>query len=400
MVPRTIRLLARRCATVGLAAVAVACGGPAPAPAPEPATPPDPCILPTGDPGEPRELVVAAVRPEDSAIVAGTQPKTLIRLDCTGAARPAAAESWTADSSRRTWTFVLSPSATAITAASAAAEWRSRPEAATTLRQGGVESVVPLDARRLVVTLLWPDSLPALFAHPSLGLVTDSLPAAGTSFVFRRPTSGDLRDALEDGADVVRSGDPVIVQYARSREDYAASSLPWTRTYLLIIPAEREKFGALIPGDSASFRAALARDAVPGEARGAEPPYWWDARRNCPPADELPRPQPSAVTNVVVFAHGDPVAQALAERVAALSGNRTVPTPERSLPGGVLGGYAWAYVVALPRTPLIQCRELVRWPPGSVVVPLVDTRMTAIVRRGVPPLTVDFDGTLRAVDPP
>ncbi|MGH7581316.1 MAG: hypothetical protein ACREM9_14135 [Gemmatimonadales bacterium] len=404
MVPRTIRLAGRLRTAACLAVLAAACGGPAPVPPPEPATPPDPCVLPTGEPGEPRELLVATVHPEDPAVVATGRREPLIRLDCTGAARPAAAESWTPDSSHRTWTFVLTPSATAITAGSVAAEWRSRPEAATTLRQAGVASVVPLDHRRLVVTLDWhADSVPALFAHPALALVTDSLPETGTSFVMRRPASGDLRDALEGGADIVRSGDPVLTQYARSLDDFTVHSLPWSRTYLLIIPTEREEFRALIPGDTGSFRAALARDAVPTDARGAEPPYWWDGLRYCPPADEFPRPGPSGVTNSVLFTQGDPVARALAERVAALSDDPATATaglPERAMAGALRSGAARAYIAGVPRTPLLPCSEVVMWPPDATVIPLVDTRMSAIVRRGVPPLTVDFDGTLRPVEAP
>jgi len=33
------------------------------------------------------------------------------------------------------------------------------------------------------------------------------------------------------------------------------------------------------------------------------------------------------------------------------------------------------------------------------VVPLIETRRSVVVRRGVPPITVDFDGRLRAVEP-
>ena len=370
----------------------------------EPAIPPDPCVLPTGEPGEPRELLVATLHPQDSSIVATGRRKPLIRLDCTGAARAGAAESWTPDSSHRTWTFVLAPSATAITAGSVAAEWRSRPEAATTLRQAGATSVVPLDHRRLVVTLHWhADSVPPLFAHPGLALVTDSLPETGTAFVMRRPASGDLRDALESGADIIRSGDPALAQYARSRDEFIVHPLPWSRTYLLLIPAEREVFGTLVSGDTASFRAALARDAVPTDARGAEPPYWWDALPYCPPADESPPPPASGVTNAVVFTQGDPVARALAERVAALSDDPATATaslPERAMAGALRAGSARAYVVAVSHTPLLPCGEIAMWPPDAAVVPLVDTRMTAIVRRGVPPLTVDFDGRLRPLEAP
>jgi hypothetical protein len=385
------------------ALVAVGCAAPAPVETPEPAVAPDPCLLPGGAAGEARELIVAMVRPEDSAAVVRPQPRPLIRLDCTGSARPAAAASWTPDSLHRTWTLVLAPSALGLTAASAATTWRTRPDASTTLRQAGVASVVPLDSLRLAVTLDWPDSMPALFADPSLGLVTDSLSGMGTRFVFRRPASGDPRDALDGGADIIRTGDPELVAYARTRDDFTVHALPWTRTYLLIIPADRPEFADLIPSDTAAFRAALARDAVHADARGAVPPWPWDTARHCPPEDHSSSPLPSPGSNAVYYPEGDPVARALAARVVALSDNPTMATaslPERAMAGALRGGSARAYIVGVPHTPLVPCRESATWPNGAGVIPLIDTRMSAIVRRGVPPLTVDFDGRLRPADAP
>lgn len=372
--------------------------------APEPVGTPDPCILPTGAPGEPRELLVAAAGPEDSAATAASQSQPLIRLDCLGAPRPAAAESWSADSSHRSWTFVLARSPSGITPGTVAAEWRARPEAAMTLRQAGVASLVPLDNRRLVVTLHWAsDSLPVLFADPSLSLVTDSLPPTGTTFVLRRPVSGDLRDALDDGADIARTGDPTLADYARTRGEFAVHPLPWTLTYLLILPADPSGLDSLISEDSTAFRAALARDAVHTEARGAEPPYWWDAPGDCPVRDSVPRSLPPPFANAVAFTSGDAVARALAERVVALSSNPTTSTaslPERVMARALPAGSASAYVISVPRLPLLPCREVARWPADARVIPLIDTRMSAIVRRGVPPLTADFDGRLRPADQP
>jgi len=56
-----------------------------------------------------------------------------------------------------------------------------------------------------------------------------------------------------------------------------------------------------------------------------------------------------------------------------------------------------AYVVSQPRAPLIPCAEPVPWPADVTVVPLIDTRQHAILRRGAPPVTVDWDGTVRLV---
>jgi hypothetical protein len=380
------------------------CGGSAPISAPEPAAAPDGCILPTGDPGEPRELVVAVSRPEDSSVVARRQPEPLIRLDCFGVARPAAAESWTPDSSHRTWTFVLATSALDVTAAGAATEWRIRPDAATTLRHAGVASMVPLDRRRLVVTLDRPtDSVPALFADPSLGLVTDSLPPAGTTFVARRVGGGDPRDALDAGVDILRTGDPAILEYARTRNDFTVHPLPWSRTYVLVVPPGHEGVGALIPTDSATFRAGLARDAVHVMARGAEPPFWWDDMGPCLGVEPPPPPQLGPGTDAVMYSREDAVARALAERVVALSDQSTTAArglPDRAMAEAIRNGFGRAYVLAVPRTALVPCREIAGWPAGSTLIPLIDTRMSAIVRRGVPRLTVELDGSLRPADSP
>jgi hypothetical protein len=288
-----------------------------------------------------------------------------------------------------------------------AAEWTTRPEAATTLRQAGVESVIALDEERLRVTLSSPsDSVPPVFAERTLSFVTDSLPQTGTTFVLRRPESADLRDALDAGADILRTEDPALAEYARHRDEFVVHPLPWSRTYLLIIPGARVELDGLIQGDdSAGFRAALARDAVHAEARGAERPYWWDGLGQCPGSDSLSRPRPRVLvdSNAVVFAAEDAVARALAERVVALSDNPRISTgsiPQRFLDPALSAASARAYVVAVPRTPLLPCREIATWPPDPRIVPLIDVRESAIARRGIPRLTVDFDGRIRPVEAP
>ena len=149
MTPRTLR----RAGVLGVALstwLSAACGGGAPEPQPTPVASADPCLVPAGRPGRPRALVVAVPWPGDTAVVASPQPQPIVRLDCTGTARPAAAESWSRVRSGRSWTLVVAGAALHTSAPAAAAEWRTRPEAATTLRHAGVLSVVPLDQRRLV----------------------------------------------------------------------------------------------------------------------------------------------------------------------------------------------------------------------------------------------------------
>ena len=402
MTPRTIRRAHLLGAALS-AGLSTGCAGPAPEAQPEPTAAPDPCRLPTGQPGEPRTLVVVVARPEDTAAVARPQPEPLIRLDCTGAARPAAVEAWAPDSTRRTWTLTLASSALDINAASAAAEWWTRPDAATTLRNARIASIVPLDELRLVATFDRSfDSVPPIFADPSLALVTDSGPAMGTTFTLRRLT-GDPRDALDGGADILLADDHELLAYARARSELVVHPLPWSRIYALVIPPGQRGFEDLIPADSAAFRAELARDAVRVDARAAAGSYWWaDAAAVCSQLEESPT---TTVRGLWTTSPdwNDPVARALAERLVALS-----PKPMRVTGGldrrspipAIHSERGRAYVVPLPRTALVPCREIAAWPTGATVVPLIETRRSVVVRRGVPPLTVEFDGRLRAADTP
>ena len=398
MTPRTVRR-ARVLGAALLTWLSAGCGGGAPEAQPEPAALADPCLLPTGRPGKPRELTVAVPWPGDTGVVARRQPQPLIRLDCTGAARPAVAESWSRDRTGRTWTLVVAGSALHVSAAAAAAEWRTRPAAATTLRHAGVVSVVPLDQRRLVVTLDRSyDSVPLIFADPALALVTDSGTAAGTSFTLRL-VSGDARDALDAGADLLTTDDTELLDYARARDDLVVHPLPWSRVYVLAIPPGQRGFEDLIPADTAPFRTDLSQDAVRVEARAAEVPFWWTRLGRCPERER--GPASATGQRVTTPPLGDPIGRAIAERLVALSGR-----PMRVSDGmyahtpvtAIRSELGTAYVIPVPTMALVPCREIAAWPAGATVVPLIETRRSVVVRRGVPPITVDFDGRLRAVE--
>jgi hypothetical protein len=400
MTPRTIR----RAGVLGVALLtwlSAACGGGAPEVGPKPAPSPGPCLLPTGRTGEPRALVVAVPWPGDTAVVAPSQPQPIVRLDCTGAARPAVAESWTRDRTGRAWTLVIAGAALHASAGAAAAEWHTRPEAATTLRHAGVVSVVPLDQRRLVVTLDRSyDSVPRVFADPTLALVTDSGSTAGTTFALRLVT-GDARDALDAGADVLTTDDTELLEYAGARSDLVVHPLPWSRIYVLAIPPGQRGFDALIPADSAAFRADLASDAVRVEARAAAGPFWWSDPRRCPEIRERASPSTTG-SRMTIPLSSDPVGRAIAERLVALSGQpmRVIDGQYARTPAtAIRSDLGTAYVIPVPRTTLVPCREISAWPAGATVVPLIETRHSVVVRRGVPPITVDFDGRLRAVEP-
>jgi hypothetical protein len=82
----------------------------------------------------------------------------------------------------------------------------------------------------------------------------------------------------------------------------------------------------------------------------------------------------------------------------ALAGDRTLlarGAAAAELSNRLRAGNDRAYVLALPRNALVPCRELARMPAGATILPLVDTRSTVVLRRGSPPLTVEWDGAIR-----
>jgi hypothetical protein len=318
-----------------------------------------------------------------------------VLFDCAGEARPGAARAWSGDSSGRAWTLVLGEAAPEVAAVVTA--WR-KPTAALALRLAGVRSLVPLDRRRLVVELDRRfDSVPPVLADPALALPLD---VTAPALILASQASGDPRDALDAGADLIRTADPGVLAYARADSGRAVAPLPWSRTYVLLLPAGGV-LGLGLQGDSARFRAELARDAVPGEARAAEPPFWWEARDLCPPATAgAERSPPSAV---IGYRQGDPAAAALAARLVALSDEPGLTARGYSsadLQAALAAGGPRGLVLAVPRRALVPCRETRAWPAGATVVPLVETRTSAVVRRGLPPLAVEWDGTLRPMATP
>jgi hypothetical protein len=100
----------------------------------------------------------------------------------------------------------------------------------------------------------------------------------------------------------------------------------------------------------------------------------------------------------IVYPDQDPVARGLAERIVALSA--TVPElraqglDEPSFTAALRSGRERGYIMALAIDPGF-CSIGAFLPSGAAVEPLIETRARAIVRRGSPELTVDWDGTPR-----
>lgn len=335
----------------------------------------------------------------------------VIHLDCQGATRPGLAQSWSADSGGRGWTFTLreAPGLPGVS-----------PETATQVARAiggpqgkvlGIDSVTVLDQRRLRVSLRPGDSTPDVLADPALAVTTGWAPTGagaggnlpiparrGMPVVnFRFEPKTDARDALDRGADLVVTRDAALVDYVSGLTEFAAFPLPWSRTYVLLQPAGAE---ALSSARTGSGWPSLAEDAVHAEARVAEAPFWWSNLEACPaPVPPISPPRSSRV----VYARGDEVARGLAERVVALEGAglnlRTEALEPAEFAALLRNGSERVYVVALPRQTLAPCREAASLPGGARIQPLIDTRAYAVVRRGAPPLTAEWDGTVRVVEP-
>ena len=345
----------------------------------------------------------------------------LIRLDCKGEVRRGLAESWTADPGGRGWVLTLRegatfPAGSPMSAADVGAGLRMLAITdSASARALGIDSAVELDDRRLRVLMRGGvgDSLPRFLADPALAL-TDGLASAGGTgegslaiprrgslpvIDFRFPLERDARDALDREVDLVVTRDPALVDYVSNRAEFATFPLPWSRTYVLLEAGDRQ---GELAGDlnAASVRSSLARDAVRAGARAAEPPYWWNDQGACQATSTLHSGSPPSR---VVYRKDDEVARGLAERIVALAssgaGLRAVGLEGAELATAIRGGTERAYVIGLPRQSLAPCRDVLMWPSGARLLPLIDTRAYAIVRNGSPPLSVEWDGTIRVAEP-
>ena len=334
----------------------------------------------------------------------------LIRLDCEGETLPDLAESWKKDANGGSWILTLREGA-GSTSSEALTPARVVESVATAIRKGrapGIDSVHPVGQRQLRIHVTPPsDTPPAILADPVLA-ITGSVPAAGPSGIIlptaegfpaielRFPLNGDGRDALDRGADLIVTRDPALVDYASGRSVFQSFPLPWDRTYLLLQPAGAQPIGI---GKTEEERRSLAQDAVQVEARAAEPVDWLGLGTACSrPAVATPSRSPR-----LAYVEGDEVARALAGRLVALAGPglslRSVGLEPAAFETSLRQGTELAYIHAVLRRNLDPCRELAGLPSGMSALPLIDTRPRAIIRKGSPPLTVDWDGAVRVVRP-
>ena len=314
---------------VAIAVSLAACSSVRPGVAAAPATT---CVIGSARTAAGDTLSIAAMAPVDWAHVpvptnaaerlAFAQAyETLIGVDCDGRARAGLAASWTLDATRTRVTFSLHSGARfwsgkAVTANEVLAAWQATAAGSMSsarLARKIADGTTVIDEQTLIVSL--PDTSWFVLTDPALAIyepqstarlpdgsgpyrpVEQSAAVPSGAFVLtpfaspadpylliRRIPSGDARDAIDAGADVLVTDDPVAVAYAAARAHLATVRLPWTRTYTLALPGAAPKIGELLlrpDSESVALRTSLARDAVRADARAAQPPYWWDDNNGC-----------------------------------------------------------------------------------------------------------------------
>jgi hypothetical protein len=330
--------------------------------------------------------------------------ETPVRRDCDGHVMPELAEQWVKDDGGRRWTFRLRDGAQF---------WDGAPVTAQDLvfGRGGVGyTLSALETRVVTMTLAKPqDDVPPVLADVGLA-VTKPAPdsswpigtgsywatsgtttaqeirahsSRGDTLVFRSAASGDARDLLDGGVDLLVTRDRALRDYAATLQNITVVALPWDRTYVYVTP---EAGGTRFDG---------LEQAVRAEARRAEGGFWWLDLRGCGIAAGGSPPAATGQRRIL-YTRSDPTARELAGRLAALTRSvATARTPDE-FSTALASGKDWGYVVALPRVTADPCRAARDLLPGwaATITALVDTRPTAIVRRGVARWTVDHDGTV------
>jgi hypothetical protein len=381
--------------------------------------------------------------------------------------RPGLAASWRLDGNGRTWIVTLRDNArfsdgAPLTAADVMSSW-------TTDGIGGglrsqpnryVQSIELADDRTLAITLRSEmANEPLVLANANLAIAkrtADSPWPLGTRAVRIAPgratpdsggrsvitltgapqastfdTGGDAwfirflvapnrdgRDFLDEGADLLLTRNPATIGYAAALPQFSSVPLAWQRTHVFI----SRRLGRSSPPPPVEVRQTLARDAVRGEARGADGPFWWQGLVNC----EVPRARSqdpgAAPTGRIVYDTNDEASRDLAERLVGIARASSGPavanldsivprslsqTFQRAI--GMTGtalslaltrGDDAGYVVAFESRALDPCQDVralvdrIQWLDPETIVPLVDTRLLAIARRGRSGVTTEWDGGL------
>jgi hypothetical protein len=194
----------------------------------------------------------------------------------------------------------------------------------------------------------------------------------------------DARDLLDRGFDVVLTADTRALEYAKARPEFDVRPLPWSRTYTFVL----KRGGHITWAEGPS----VWRDAIPGDAQPVTGPFWWRDLA-CPDTTAQPgMPNPPAPPRMV-YQRGDAAARGLAERFVARGVSlepmqqreRVVALDATALRDAVLAGVDYA-VVWIPRDPFDPCAAMagagLAGRSRNEVIPMLDTRLHLIIRRG------------------
>jgi hypothetical protein len=376
--------------------------------------------------------------------------ETLIRVDCDGRVSAGLAESWSAQEDGSVWAFTLRSDAmfwdgTPVTAESVKRSWlASEHHGVAPWRVSVAASVVVESDRDLRVALRTAyDDVPRVFADPTLavakrcgdlggwplGTRVYQITGQSPTEIYAGPLGAsrgddlpvlrffdvgdDPRDAIDLGAHLLVSCNPIVVDYIEILDDLESVPEPWTTVYVVAAPL-REAGVAL--GAGPPLDQVLGPESVPVESRLPDAEPWWDDLSACRLQGALSMPaDPGAIESRIVYRSDDPVAAALAQRLVALAESGGLPqiaaVGERPIATGLDGGrFARAlasgrylgFIVALPRIVLDRCamiaqiRQMIPWTTPAelqrVLVPLIETRGRIIIRRGTGTVLADWDG--------
>ena len=367
-------------------------------------------------------------RNDAERLVFGQLYESLIRVDCQGRALPGLAASWEQAPGDR-WAFTLRDNArfwdgAPVTARDVLASWRSHDATlAVSLTVTGDRSfTVPasdVPFQRMADQALsvtkpapgggWPIGTGRYWmtgrdpAAPDV-LVVQPLARAGQPVMkIATGPGGAARDALDGGADLLITDDAATLEYARTLPGYVDVPLEWSRTYVLLVPGRDKRVGE-------DLRLESLREAVHGDARPAEwsgpGRFWFTDLHLCGVAAGRDTLGTAGRRRRIVYDQSDRSAADLAARLVGLGvlgrGAVTAGVPTSGFEPSLRAGTDAAYVLDLQRRVYDVCRaalELPPWSSAATIEPLLDVRSHAVVRRGLPRMTLDWDGTIRPAPP-
>jgi extracellular solute-binding protein (family 5) len=425
---------------LGLLAAACRAGAPGaefPLPPPAPAPGDTACTIGAGRPIA-RDTITIAVtdavdprhaplpRNDAERLVFAQLYESLIRVDCQGRALPGLAATWEEAPGDR-WAFTLRDNArfwdgAPVTARDVLAAWRSHePALATNLTVTGDRTfTVPasdapfqrLADQALAVTKpapggSWPIGTGRYWmtsGDPADALVAQPVARTGQPVVMIATVPASAaRDALDGEAGVLITDDPAALEYARTLPGYVDVPLEWSRTYVLLTPGHDKAVGGDLRLES--LREAVRGDARPAEWSGAGR-FWFADLQACGIAPVRDTLGSAARRRRVVYKQTDRSAADLAARLVGLGalgrGAVAAGVAPSAFESSLRAGTDLAYVLELRRRVYDACRaalELPPWTAAGTIQPLLDVRSHAVMRRGLPRMTLDWDGTLRLAPP-